>query len=401
MLLKNSQNIKEEFSLYSIYQVLKLNKKFISFFVCGFLILVFLYSFITPYKYETTASIIPPENSGNTGNLASFLQTLSGSISMGAIGQENKVLIFSEILKSRELAKYIADSCHLRDKKNFQVPNDNILYNLIISSIEVQIKRTGLINIIVTLSTPKFPSPEDKEETAQLTAEIANKAIEGLDYITRKKSVSKAKRKRTFIERVLLEKKKVLDSLDRQIEEYQKNHKLLALDEQTKAIITSAAGIGSELAKAEIDLAIRQQEYEPNSPLIKAFQSSVNTLRQQYQRIQTGGIVSGDEFSIPLSNVPSLIRNYSNLIREKKIQEQVNLYLETQRYQEAIQEESDVPTVEPLDKAEVPTERMSPNRTFMLVLGFIIAISFACFIVIIFSFIKGMLYLNKEVKNEN
>ena len=152
------------------------------------------------------------------------------------------------------------------------------------------------------------------------------------------------------------------------------------------------------MAKAEIDLNLKLQEYEANSPSVRLYREKLNNLKSQFQRMQSGGIGSSDEFSIPLKDVPALIRNYTNLVRSQKVLEQVNLYLHTQKYQEGIQEESDVPTVEVLDKATPPLRRFSPDRKQMVILAFIISSILALSIITAFAFYKGRLYLKKEEK---
>ena len=112
---------------------------------------------------------------------------------------------------------------------------------------------------------------------------------------------------------------------------------------------------------------------------MKAAEATVQNIRNQYLRLQSGGLLGSDDFSFPLSDLPKLFRKYLNLMRDKKIMEQVNLYLETQRYQEAIQEQSDVPTIEPLDRAVPPLKRESPSQRIVLIfaifMGYIITLS--------------------------
>ena len=108
--------------------------------------------------------------------------------------------------------------------------------------------------------------------------------------------------------------------------------------------------------------------------------------------------VPQDKFSIPLDSVPRLIRIYQDLMRKKKILEQVNLYLATQKYQSAIQEASDVPTVEPLDLAIVPEHRIAPQRKVMLILAFFISLVGGSLYLLILAVYNGNLIVKKEEK---
>jgi uncharacterized protein involved in exopolysaccharide biosynthesis len=72
---------------------------------------------------------------------------------------------------------------------------------------------------------------------------------------------------------------------------------------------------------------------------------------------------------------------YLNLVRDIKILEQVNAYLESQRMQESIQEERDVPTIQVIDPALAPEKRSAPSRVWMVLLGGAV------------SFLIGIMYL--------
>ena len=158
---------------------------------------------------------------------------------------------------------------------------------------------------------------------------------------------------------------------------------MLTIDEQTKAIVSSAVGVGSELAKAQIELSAVQQEYQSTSPMVEAYRQKVNELQAQYNRVQSGGLTSTDKFSIPLQKIPVLARKYLNLMRDMKISEQINAYLESQRMQEAMQEARDVPVIQVLDKATAPKHRSSPKRSIMLILTGFSSLSLAMIWVVI------------------
>jgi uncharacterized protein involved in exopolysaccharide biosynthesis len=95
------------------------------------------------------------------------------------------------------------------------------------------------------------------------------------------------------------------------------------------------------------------------------------------------------------------MKEYANLIRDQKILEQVKLFLETQKYQESIQEESDVPTVEVLDSAQIPKIRISPNRKIMLVLAFFLSLTGASLFLIIRGVVKQNLIKKESIADRS
>ncbi|OGU17435.1 MAG: hypothetical protein A2X61_09040 [Ignavibacteria bacterium GWB2_35_12] len=391
---------KEELSLRIIFRLINLNRKFTLIVTGVVIILTLLLSFIVPYEYEATATVLPPEETGGNAGLSSFLQSLSGGLSVPGLSQGNKLELLADITKSREVAKYISKKLNLKSSSLFKGADEETILKAIDNILDVRVNRNGLIVVNSVVGTPYFSSSKSRVDAAKLSAEIANAAVEGLDFINRRKNVSKARKKRLFIERMLVDNKLKLDSVDNALESFQKKNKVLAIDEQTKAILENAVNVGTELSKSEVELNLLMQDYEINSPKVKAYKKKVEGLQEQYNRTQRGGLVPNDNISIPLTNVPTLVKEYTNLIREQKIMAQVILYLETQKYQEAIQEESDIATVETLDRAEPPHDRLSPDRKFMLIMGLIFGLLGAVAFLLGKDFYKGNLYIKRQEKQE-
>ena len=247
-MIKKSE-FKEEFSISTIFKIIINKIKFILFFVVIFCALVLFYSYIEPQQYRAQASLLPPEDAAGMGGFGAFLQSLSGGLSIGAGGQPNKLILFQEILKSREVAKKIADLTGLAKKQEFSKDtNLEPLYSMISNMLFVEIRKSGLIVISGITSTEYFSGRKEKDEAAKLAADVVNASIKGLDMLNREKSVSKAKRKKQYIERVLVEKKLLLNSIDSTLEQFRLEHKIIGLDDQSKAVMNNAISIGSEIS---------------------------------------------------------------------------------------------------------------------------------------------------------
>ncbi len=381
--------IREHIRLKELIALFIKQKKFLFYFIGIFTIIIFIYLLICPREYEAYTSIMPPEKS-NTPGISSMLSSFAGgALSLANIDQSAKTVLYTEMLNSRQVASYIAEKLNLKEHRLFKKLNrDDMLYE-ILSLMDVSNNRSGIIYVNVAVKTPYFANKNEKDETAKLASDIANYAYIALDSINRSISSTKAFQKKEFIERVLNEKQLELDSIDRELEKYQSENKVLAIDKQTQAIVTNAITIGSELAKAEIELNLMLQEFEVTSPTVRIQKEKVANLKNQYNRIQSGGLTSSDEFSIPLQNIPNIIREYTNLLRQQKILEQVNIYLETQKYQETIQAQNDVSIIEQLDYAEPAIEPISPRVMTTTIFGFLLSVILGVAIVILKSIRKN------------
>ncbi len=398
----SSENKKEAFSLKTLWNLCKQRRKFIVIFVAAFVVLSGVYTYITSYEYSASAKVFPPETDGGAGGLSGFLQSLSGGVAIGeAMGKSVHIELYLDMLNSRAVAKHIAEKCKLNERERFQVGNETELYDMVSSMIEAESRRSGIIIINSSIETPYFPDSSEKAKAANFISEFVNAAVEGLDEVNKRRTNFKSKKKREYIAIVLKENERKLDSVDAELEKFQRQHKVLSLDEQTKAILENAIIIGTELSKAEVQLGLSKQEFEKGSPIVKAFRRKVEDLRSQYQKIQSGGLIQEDKFSIPLTNVPELIRKYTNLKREQEILTQVNLYLKTQKHQHGIQAESDVPTIQVLDEAVPPYVRSSPSRVMTVVLALFLSLFLSVFIVVARAYAKGEVYIPKETGEDS
>ncbi len=382
----------EEFSLITVFKLIRLNLKFFISFIVILCIIVAAYSFIMPFTYSSNTSILPPKKESN-GGLSSYLQSVAGNLDFGGMGQSEQSKLFYSILSSRAVCEYIIDSLRLKDRPEFKNFNDDKLYKFVSNLISTESDKAGVIYISATCQTGFFPSSEEKLETAKFAAQIAKYAVLGLDYIVRERNLSSAHQSKEYIESQLITYREKLDSISNKMEDFQKENKVISLDEQAKAIVTQAIELGTQLTKSELEYNLAKMEFSNESPRLKFYQEQVNLLNDQYNKIQSGGITGNDAFSIPLDSIPTLMKDYADLYRQRKIYEQVIMYLETQHHQEAIQEKRDIPIVEVLDKARIPDERSSPNRVAMLTVTFILANILATFIIIIKSFYKGKTYI--------
>lgn len=342
---------------------------------------VLLVTLFVPYRYRSYTSIMPSDEKETATGLSALLQ--SSPLSLGSMsGSSKQSLVYAELLQSRSLVEKVVDSLKLTDSELFAgLTRDEIVEN-IQDHMDVETRKTGSVVITVEVASAWLPLLNGTAEQArEASARIANAARQVLDKLNRDRATTKARTTRAYIERVLARTKLEIDSLQGKKQEFQTKNKVIALDEQMVALVNNAVTIGTELATAELELSLAKQDFARNSPQIEYLEKKISTLKSQYDKVQKGGLVQGDEFSIPFNKVPALTRTYTNLLRDLKIKEQINVYLETQRMEQVIQEARDIPSLVVLDVAVPPKKRSSPPRllavivTMLLVtLGFVIAV---------------------------
>jgi len=334
------------------------------------LVIVLGVSFIMPQTYVATVSIMPPDTKSG-GGLASMLASTSLPLSLG--GENKSGLVFAEILRSRALARGVIDTLKLRRRPEFADMSEEDIVDVLEHQRIVDVRKSGLVTTTLSWKTSWFPNGDDADSAKALVARAANACLWVLDDINRENSVAQARSTREYIERVIQQTLADIDSLQDVRLAFQRENKVLAIDEQMQAIVESAITIGTDLSKAELERTLLSLELQPNAPEIRLVDKKIEALRQLYDRVQAGGITENDGFSIPLSKAPELMKTYANLFRDLKIKEQMHAYLQSQRMQEIINEAKDTPTIVPLDKAVMPESRESPSRKNMTVLTILVA----------------------------
>ncbi len=376
-----NEEIQNEFTFSHLYNIYKKNKKGIWIKVVIITTLVIIFGYIKPHVYQSNTSLIPPRESemgGISGILQSFSSSLPSGLGLGGLsGKTGQSQLFSEMLKSRSIAQYIIDSLKLDKNEKYSKLKKMELISAVQDMLDVELLRNGLIEVNSSVETGYFPTGKEKDSTAHMAELVARVAIKGLDEIVINRNTSSAFKSLQYVERELVNYRHKLDSIDAILEDFQTGNKVLKIEDQTEALVKQAIDVGSELAKAQMELNVALKEFSPNHPIIIQLRAQVAELKKQYQSVQTGGLAGTDGFSIPFGEIPNLSRRYLNIYRDKKIYEQVILYLETQKHQEAIQVSKDVPVVQALDEAFVPETQASPSKKLMAILGFALSFVFS------------------------
>lgn len=390
----------EEFNIRTLFNLYWSKKRLIALIVASAMILITAYAFFAPREYEAVATLLPASKSGG-GGLSGFIQSISGGgMFPGAFSSDGSGQAVENILESRFVAERIAKKLDIKSRLAMESTPDAVVFSAVRSMISATAERDGLIVVTVSAATDFFPDDEDKKNAKTLARDVANAAIEAMNDYIRESGAKNARRSISYIENALTDYRRRLDSIENDIEVYQREHKILSLKEQTSAIIGNAVAIGAELQKAQIELNLARRDYSSGSTMLEAYENKVKYLREQYEKVQLGGIAD-DEFSISLDKMPSILRKYSNLQRDREILEQVILFLETQKHQETIEEEKTSSIADVLDRAQTPLKATKPAKMLVFILGFFLSSTLTLLGVAIYAVFKGNYYLFEEKNAAN
>lgn len=325
-----------------------------------------LISFQLPKIYESTATILPQLESGSSGGLAALMGG-QGSIGMAeGLGislpgrPATPTDVFVAMLKSRTMAEALVEEFDL--KTRYEVETGQAAREALGAATTIQVTEEQVIQVTV------------EDEDPRMAAEMANAYVDHLNRLNQTMNLSKAAQDRSFIERRLVQTEARLASAEESLKEFQQQHKTVAVEQQSNAMIEAAAQIQAQIMAQEVKLESLKSYLSPNNPELTWVRSSIDELRKQLHLLESGedgkGMLPGDHLHPAMVTVPELALEYGRHMRELKVQESLYKLLKSEYEQAKLAEAHDMPMVQVLDVA-VPAEKKSkPSiRTNMMIAG--------------------------------
>ncbi len=363
-------------------------RKLIVYDVLIFTVVAAIISFILPQKFKATTRILPPsEETDVFGALSSAglsipkLSKLArgGSLFSGSTPSD----LIAVILQSRTILEQVVNDNDLIKVYKVKKGIEPALKTLARVT-DIKVGEEGVIELTVISKKPK------------LVADIANSYITNVDKFLKESNMSRGRNMRVFIEKRLVTAEQELNQVADSLRIFQERHKVVALDEETKAVIEIYARLKSELLKREMELAISKDISTPDNPYVISTQQEIDGFKEQMRKIETGQSSSGygAGFAVAFNKLPTVAQEYAIKLRDFKVQEEVYSLLVQQYEQAKILEARDTPNITILDYARVPERRSFPKRKVIVV--FALALSFAAGVLYAF----GNEYWNRLQQNE-
>jgi tyrosine-protein kinase Etk/Wzc len=232
-----------------------------------------------------------------------------------------------------------------------------------------------------------------EETDPQLAAAIANFYVAHLDQMITRFATTEASKQRLFIADRLTETERELRGAEEALRQFQETNKVIALQEQARGAVETAAQLKGEIMASEVQLEVMRKFATDANPEVVKLKQRIEEMKRHLSGMQYGkGWVlpaenrnpaePRNEIYIPFAQVPELGIELARVMRDVKVQETVYSLLTQQLEQAKIAEARDMPTVQALDKA-VPADRKSkPKIRFNMAIAGITSL----FVGILFAF---------------
>jgi uncharacterized protein involved in exopolysaccharide biosynthesis len=328
-----------------------------------------------PKIYRSSATVLTPLEGSSAGlglasalSASSLVQAFPGfAIPFGTSQRD----IFLSILKSRTMAEAVVQQFQLQERYEAAYLADAIKELQRVAT--VSLSKDGVITVQVEDTDPA------------LAAAMANFYVDKLDQMLRRFDITEASKQRAFIAARLIETEHELRRAEEALRQFQEKNKVIALEEQAKGVVETAAQLKGEIMASEVQLEVMRKFATEANPEVIKLKRRIEEMKRHMAQMQYGkGWVlppenhnpgeARNEIHIPIVQVPEVGLELARLTRDFKVQETVFSLLTQQLEQAKIAEARDMPTVRVLDQA-VPAERKSkPNIKLNMAIAGIISL---------------------------
>ena len=327
-------------------------------------------AFLIPSRFQSTARLMPPDQSNSSMAMLSaalggkaFGSSGSGSsignIAGDLLGVKNSADLFIGILQSRTVEDDLINKFDLRKVYRDRYMND-AREDLAKKTDVSTDRKSGILKIQVT--------DKDAKRAAAMTGEY----VEELNRLVAQVNTTSAHRERVFLEGRLAVVDKDLEDSEKKFSEFASKNTAIDIPAQGKAMIEASAALKGQLIVAQTELQGMRQIYTDNNVRVRGMEARVNELQKQIQ--QLGGkfddsadpnVQESQAMYPSIRKLPVLGVSYADLFRSMKVQEAIFETL-TQEYELArVQEAKETPSVKVIDPPDVPEKKSFPPRLFI------------------------------------
>jgi len=322
-------------------------------------------AFLIPRRYDSTASIMPPDSMN--GSSGAMMAMLAGKASPGLAAMAGNLLemkstgaLFVDLLRSRTVQDHLVERFELQ--KVYRVRYKQDARTILSERTGIsEDRKSGVITLTVIDTSP------------QRSHDMAQAYVEELNNLVSEVSTSSARRERIFIEQRMASVKADLDDAEKQFGTFASKNTALDIKEEAKAMVEAGAVLEGQLIAAQSELEALNQVYAEGHVRVRAARARIEELKRQLEKMGgTDASLSSDahkpgELYPSIRKLPLLGVQWADLYRRMKVQETVYELLSQQYELARIEEAKEIPTVNVIDPANLPEKKSWPPRGLLMV----------------------------------
>ena len=311
------------------------------------------YSLIAPEWYSATLTVVPASKSQDSAAMS-----IAAKLPVALDTFQTDVQRIQAVLASVSVADEVIDKFGLADKYG-TAHREHTRAALAEHCVSTVDRKSGLVAL-----SCEDRDPAVAKAMAEYFGEVGNRVFGRV-------SVSSAREERKFLEDQVVKARHDVDESSKRLREFQEQHKIIDLPEQSKAVISAMAQIKGEIVSKQIELGYISGFSGRGESNVQQLQQQIAVMDTKLNQLEEQQHAGSASFFPDAMKVPELRFELEQLMREQKIQETV-FGLMTQRYEMAkVDEARDTSTFQILDHPTLPTYRSRPQRKRAAVLGLV------------------------------
>lgn len=339
--------------------------------IINFILIIIVAGFfafvITKKQFKADIVFLPPVSENSLGS--SLLQGMMlPSMSSSDIMPEQIETIF----KSKALKKRIIDQFRLSDHYEIKPPNQFIRTEKALQKdLLFSKEETGAMTYSTTISF-SLVAYHSSPDTAY---QIVNFSFRLLDSAVRAISSNRAYRNRVFIEGQLEKNMQCMDSLQKAMQLFQMKNKAYNISEQTKLSVAAYAETKAALRMYELRISALKTAFSEETPELIELRKKSDIYKQKLSQIETK---ENPDAQPSFQNAVKLFPQYTNLLRDIEVENQIILFLTRELEQAKIKEAKNISSLVITDPAFIPDYKARPKRMTILAIWVFSYMVFFC-----------------------
>ena len=309
-------------------------------------LIALLVAMALPKTYTATVKIIPPQQQSRAASLIQSLGTLGvlSSLPGGAAAIKNPTDQYISFLEANSVTDTLIDRFQLKQRYSEIYKQDAR------AALKKKTKiASGKDNIIGVSFTDRDP---------QFAADVANGYIEELGHLLDRLAVTDAQQRRKFFETQLNDAKRNLIKAEQALAA--SGVSVAAINANPSTAIEGPARLRAQITALEVRLAAMRSYLTESAAEYQQLLTELNALREQLTKAQeqkAGGDGSSDDY----------IAKY----REFKYQETLFELFSRQYELAKVDESSEGPLIQVVDRAEAPEKKSAPRVSLTVIVAFL------------------------------
>lgn len=328
-------------------------------------------SLIIPSVYVAEIKILPPQSTNSSMASLMASQMAGIGISASALGVKNTNDLYVALLKTHGVIDYVIDKLELM--KVYKTNSRESVREIVVKNIVVKDdKKSGILSIGFRHHNP------------QISADIANVLVEGLQNLNTSLAVTEAGQRRLFFEEQLKNAKAQLISSEESLKSFQQRTGTIKIDDEAKTTMETVASMRAKISAKEVQLRVMRSYSTTENPDLQRLQEEIVALRSELSRLESHA--RADDGTVPtVGRLSSLGTEYLRRMREFKYNESLYEILMKQYGAAKLDESRDSAVIQIVERAEAPERRVEPQRRRIVSNSGTIAFIFS----VLFVFLRG------------